>query len=79
MAKRTYENNQKGPFSPSKGSTHNATCPVCKTPTWFCEDPNMTMHVGHRMIDRKGNTVGVLDLSGNVFCEECYPNKEEIL
>lgn len=79
MSKATYENNQKGPFSPHKGSTYNAKCPTCDTPTWFCENKYMTVCVGHRMIDCKGNTVGVLDLNGNVYCEECYPDKENMM
>jgi len=79
MSEFTYANNKKGPFNPDKGSTYNAHCPVCNTPTWYCEDPYMTLGVGFTMRDNKGRIVGVIDLQGNVFCEECYPDKENML
>ena len=79
MTSYTYENNKKGPFSPHKGSTYNAKCPTCGKPTWYCEADGMTVCVGYTMRDYKGNIVGVLDLKGNVYCEDCYPNKEEML
>lgn len=79
MGEFTYENNKKGPFNISKGSSYNAECPTCKTPTWFCEYPYQTMSVGMRFIDNKGKTVGVIDLNGNVYCKDCYPDKENML
>ena len=79
MTDYTYANNKKGPFSPHKGSTYNHECPTCGTPTWCCENPYMTICVGHSMLDYRGKIVGVLDLKGNVFCEECYPDKENML
>ena len=79
MTKATYENNKKGPFSPHKGSTYNSVCPTCETPTWYCENEYMTRFAGQRFIDHEGKTVGVTDLKGNVYCEDCYPDKENML
>jgi len=75
----TYENNKKGPFSPHKGSTYNSKCPTCGKPTWYCEYPYQTLSVGFRYVDYEGKTVGVLDMRGNVYCFECYPDKENML
>ena len=79
MNEFTFANNKQGPFSPHLGSTFNSKCPTCGTPTWCCEYPYQTMYCGKSFVDYKGNIVGVVDMNGNVFCNKCYPDKENQL
>ena len=76
MFKINYSDNTKGPYTPHKGSSYNAKCPSCGKPTWYCENPWMTRCYGQKMMDYNKKVVGVLDLKGNVYCEECFPDKE---
>jgi len=79
MSCYTYENNMKGPFNLDKGSTHNAKCPDCDTSTWYCEYPYQTMYEGMNFLDNNQKVVGILDLKGNVYCNDCYTKRHGVI
>jgi len=76
----TYQKpNEYVPFDLDRGCTYNNKCPSCGKDTWMSENPYQTLYDGYMYIDKKGKTVGILKMDDGVYCEECYPDKDDLL